>query len=75
MTETNIAPSKDLFKEMIVTPMSTLTRGVANFIADPTLTGAVAEIHGPSVTLRDNYDYVDEDSKKNLETFWNLGYA
>ncbi|KAH7020500.1 15-hydroxyprostaglandin dehydrogenase [Ilyonectria destructans] len=73
--ETNIAPSKDLFKEMIVTPMSTLTRGVANFIADPTLTGAVAEIHGPSVTLRDNYDYVDEDSKKNLETFWSLGYA
>ncbi|PKS08039.1 hypothetical protein jhhlp_006651 [Lomentospora prolificans] len=73
--ETNIAPSKDLFKPMIVTPMSTLTKGVAQFIADPSLNGQVAEIHGDSVTIRAPPDYVDEDSRKNLETFWNLGYA
>ncbi|CAI4216042.1 unnamed protein product [Parascedosporium putredinis] len=54
--ETNIAPSNDLFKHMIITPMSTL-------------------IHGDSVTVREPHDYVDEDSKKNLEMFRSLGYA
>ncbi|SPO07180.1 probable short chain dehydrogenase/reductase [Cephalotrichum gorgonifer] len=73
--ETNIAPSSDLFKDMIITPMSTLTAGVARLIADPSLTGQVAEIHGESVTPRLPPDYVDEDSRKNLETFWNLGFA
>lgn len=72
---TNIAPNKDLFKNMIITPMSTLVKGVAQFISDPRLSGEIAEIHGDSVTLRPPHDYVDEDSKKNLENFWNLGYA
>lgn len=72
---TNIAPSKDLFKNMIITPMSTLTKGVAQLVSDPKLSGEVAEIHGTSVTLRPCHDYVDEDSKKNLENFWSLGYA
>lgn len=73
--ETNIAPSKELFKHMTVTPMATLVRGVAELLGDTSITGAVAEIHGDRVTLRPHLDYVDEDSRRNLENFWNLGYA
>ncbi|KAK4187854.1 hypothetical protein QBC35DRAFT_219114 [Podospora australis] len=73
--ETNIAPSKDLFKPMIVTPMTTLIKGVDKFLQDPSLSGQIAEIHGESVTLRDAHEFVDEDSKKNIEMFWTLGYA
>lgn len=73
--ETNIAPSKDLFKPMIITPMSTLTRGVAQLVSDPSLTGQIAEIHGQNVTLREALPYIDEDTGKNIETFWSLGYA
>lgn len=60
---------------MILTPFSTLTRGVDQFIHEPSLTGSVAEIHGDSVTIRPPLDIVDEDSASNLEVFWNLGYA
>jgi hypothetical protein len=60
---------------MIITPMSTLTRGVQQLISDPALTGQIAEIHGENVTLSQPQPFVDEDSRKNLETFWNLGYA
>lgn len=60
---------------MIITPMSTLVKGVAQFIADPSLSGQVAEIHGDNVSLRPPHEYVDEDSRKNLENFLNLGYA
>lgn len=73
--ETNIAPSRDLFTKMIVTPLSTLTRGVQQLVSDASLTGQIAEIHGESVTLRDPPPYVDEDTGKNIETFWSLGYA
>ncbi|OIW35680.1 NAD(P)-binding protein [Coniochaeta ligniaria NRRL 30616] len=73
--ETNIAPSKDLFKDMIITPMETLIRGVSQFVADPSLSGEIAEIHGSKVTLRPPHEHVDEDSAKNLEVFANLGYA
>ncbi|KAK3376043.1 hypothetical protein B0T24DRAFT_572633 [Lasiosphaeria ovina] len=73
--DTNIAPNKDLFKHMVVTPMSTLIRGVDGFLADPGLTGAVAEIHGDSVTIRPPHEYVDTESEQNIETFWTLGYA
>lgn len=72
---TNIAPSKELFKGMIITPMSTLIKGVAQFMADPGVSGEVAEIHGSSVTLRPFHEYVDQDTKKNLDNFWSLGYA
>lgn len=72
---TNIAPNKDLFKNMIITPMSTLVKGVAQFVSDSRLSGEIAEIHGGDVTLRPPHEYVDEDSKKNLENFWSLGYA
>jgi NAD(P)-dependent dehydrogenase (short-subunit alcohol dehydrogenase family) len=74
-SETNIAPSRDLFKDMIITPMETLIRGVSQFVANPSLSGEIAEIHGSKVTLRPPHDYVDEDSAKNLEIFANLGYA
>jgi hypothetical protein len=73
--ETNIAPSKDLFKEMVITPMETLIRGVAQFVADPSLSGEIAEIHGSKVTLRPPHEHVDEDSAKNLQVFASLGYA
>jgi len=73
--ETNIAPDRALFKDMILTPFSTLTRGVDQFVDDPSLTGAVAEIHGEYVTIRPPLDVVDKDSASNLEVFWNLGYA
>ncbi|KAG8164244.1 hypothetical protein KVR01_006162 [Diaporthe batatas] len=72
---TNIAPSKELFEGMIITPMSTLIKGVTKFVDDPKLNGELAEIHGDSATLRPPHDYIDEDSKKNLERFWSLGYA
>ena len=73
--ETNIAPDKALFANMILTPMSTLVKGVSTFVEDGSLTGEVAEIHGDKVTLSKHQNYVDEDSKKNLDNFWALGYA
>lgn len=72
--ETNIAPSV-LFKDMIMTPMSTLVKGVDEMIAGEEPSGGVAEIHGDKVSFRAPPDYVDADSKKNLENFWNLGFA
>ncbi len=60
---------------MTVTPMETLIRGVDQFLADPSISGAVAEIHGEKVSIRPPHDYVDDDSKNNIETFWRLGYA
>ncbi|KAF3400118.1 15-hydroxyprostaglandin dehydrogenase [NAD] [Penicillium rolfsii] len=73
--ETNIAPSADLFKPMILTPMSTATKAVAQFVADESLNGKIAEVHGEHVTFAEPPAYVDEDTGKNIETFWNLGYA
>lgn len=60
---------------MILTPMSTLIRGVQELVSDPSLTGQIAEIHGDNVTLSQPPLLVDEDSGKNIETFWSLGYA
>lgn len=64
-----------MFKGMILTPFSTLTRGVQRFIDEPKLSGAIAEIHGESVTLRETPGIVDEDSAKNLEYIWSFGSA
>ncbi|GMF69533.1 unnamed protein product [Aspergillus oryzae] len=72
---TNIAPSNDLFKSMILTPMSTATNAVAQLVADESLTGKIAELHGENVTFAEPPAYVDEDTEKNIENFWNLGYA
>ncbi|KAE8143116.1 hypothetical protein BDV38DRAFT_267147 [Aspergillus pseudotamarii] len=72
---TNIAPSNDLFKSMILTPMSTATNAVAQLVGDESLTGKIAELHGENVTFAEPPAYVDEDTEKNIENFWNLGYA
>lgn len=71
--DTNIAPAFNFATSMVVTPFSTLTRGVAQLTDDPSLTGQIAEIHGNSVTLRDPPSFVDEDSEKNVEMFWTVG--
>lgn len=60
---------------MVITPMSTLTKGVDQILTNSSITGQVAEIHGDSVTLRPHAEFVDEDTKKNMEKFWDLGYA
>lgn len=73
--ETNISSDLDLFKHMITTPMSTATKAVAQFLADPTLTGKVAELHGETVSFAEPPAYVDEDTGTNIEMFWTLGYA
>ncbi|KAL2830306.1 hypothetical protein BDW59DRAFT_158636 [Aspergillus cavernicola] len=73
--ETNIAPSSDLFKTMILTPMSTAQRAVEQFVSDASLTGRIAELHGEHVTFAAPPAYVDEDTGKNIENFWSLGYA
>ncbi|KAK0724836.1 hypothetical protein B0H67DRAFT_641334 [Lasiosphaeris hirsuta] len=71
--DTNIGgPDKDFITKMVVTPMSTLIRGVADFIADPSLTGQVAEIHGSSVTIRLQHEFVDKDTEHNIEMFWDF---
>lgn len=73
--ETNIAPSKTLFKAMVMTPMATLTKGVDEILVGEEPSGGLAEIHGDSVTFRPPHAYVDADSEANLNNFWNLGYA
>ncbi|ERS97855.1 hypothetical protein HMPREF1624_06026 [Sporothrix schenckii ATCC 58251] len=73
--ETNIAPSKDLFKAMKMTPMTTLTKGVNEILTGSEPSGGVAEIHGESVTFRAAPEFVDADSEANINNFWNLGYA
>lgn len=73
--ETNIAPDSALFQSMVLTPMSTATRAVAQLVEDPSLTGKIAELHGEHVTFAEPPPYVDEDTGKNIETFWRLGYA
>lgn len=74
MIATNIAPSADLFKSMVLTPMSTAQQAVARLAADES-TGKIAELHGDHVTFAESPDYADEDTRRNIETFWSLGYA
>ena len=33
------------------------------------------DIGGDKVTMRPPHEYVDEESRQNIETFWRLGYA
>lgn len=73
--ETNIAPDRALFKDMILTPMETAIRGVEMLVGDASVTGKVAELHGEQVTFAEAPGYVDEDTGRNIETFWRLGYA
>ncbi|KAI0202099.1 15-hydroxyprostaglandin dehydrogenase [Astrocystis sublimbata] len=73
--ETNIAGDVPLpvFANMVITPHSTLLAGVEKFLADSSLTGQVAEIHGESVTLRPPHEYVDADSEANINEFTRIG--
>jgi len=59
---------------MVITPMETLLRGVSQLLDDPTATGHVAEIHGESVTVRPHHEFVDEDSRQNIDLFWQKAY-
>ncbi|QKX59957.1 uncharacterized protein TRUGW13939_07099 [Talaromyces rugulosus] len=75
VVETNIASDGDLFKHMIITPMSTVTRAVETLLTDSSLTGKIAELYEGNVTFVEQPAYADENVKKNIEMFWNLGYA
>lgn len=57
---------------MVITPMETLTRGVAQLLAEPWLTGEIAEIHGDKVTFRPQHEFVDANTVRNLERFRRL---
>lgn len=73
--QTNLVENSSLFQHMVLTPMSTATKAVDIFIQDPNLSGIVAEVHGDNVTFVNEPDYVDEDTKANIEMFWTLGHA
>lgn len=60
---------------MILTPMSTLIRAVAQLTTEPQTNGCVAEVHGEKVTYTIPSAFVDEDTGANIENFWRLGYA
>ena len=60
---------------MVITPMSTVTAAVSQFLEDDRLTGKIAEIHGEQVTLAEPQPYVDSDTEKNIENFWTLRCA
>ncbi|TGJ84579.1 hypothetical protein E0Z10_g4190 [Xylaria hypoxylon] len=73
--ETNIAGADARYDTMFVTPPSTLIAGVDKLMNDTSLNGQVAEIHGQSVTFRPPHEFVDADSKHNLEEFARSGYG
>ncbi|KAF9765903.1 hypothetical protein IL306_001740 [Fusarium sp. DS 682] len=74
-SKTNITPDKELFKAMIITPMSTLTKAVAQFVSDPSRTGQVAELNEDTITLRHHADYTDAGAEHNSKMFYKLGHA
>ena len=55
-----------------MTPVSTVIRAVVQFIENSKLTGEIAEVHGESVTLRPPHEYVDKDTRENMEKFGTL---
>lgn len=59
---------------MTLTPMETLIRAVDQFLSSPSLSGAVAEIHGENMTIRPPHEYVDDESRQNFVMFWKLAY-
>ncbi|KAH8803278.1 15-hydroxyprostaglandin dehydrogenase [Xylogone sp. PMI_703] len=64
-----------LFQNMILTPVSTAVSAIEDFSTQPGLNAKVAEISGEKYTIREQLPFVDEDTKKNLDTFSALGYA
>ncbi|KAF5585054.1 glucose 1-dehydrogenase 2 [Fusarium pseudoanthophilum] len=73
--ETNITPDKELFKAMIITPLSTLTKAVSQFVTDPSRTGQVAELNEETITLRPHADFADAGAEHNNKMFYKLGHA
>ncbi|KAI1174753.1 15-hydroxyprostaglandin dehydrogenase [Nemania sp. FL0916] len=75
--ETNIGGGSNnlLIKTMVITPPSTLIAGVEKLMTDASLNGEIAEIHGDKVTLRPPHEFVDEDSRYNLEEFTRFWYS
>ena len=73
--ETNIAPSKELFKSMHITPMATAMNAVDRLLGDTSLTGRVVELHGEKFNFAEQKEFADEGTKNNIEMFWKLGYA
>jgi hypothetical protein len=64
-----------LWRSMVLTPMSTLVGTVKHLVAEPSLTGSVAEVHGDKMTISLPQPYVDEPTGKNIEMFWTFGSA
>jgi hypothetical protein len=70
--ETGLA-SEGLFQQLIVTPISTLIAAIKDFSTQPSLTGKIAEISGEKYTVREQLEYGDEDTKKNMAVLNKLG--
>ncbi|KAF6836454.1 hypothetical protein CPLU01_03738 [Colletotrichum plurivorum] len=69
---TNIIPDPELYKHMVVTPMSTLIKGL-RLVEDPSINGQVGEIHDDEPTVRDPpYNFVSEGSRHNAEKSWEM---
>jgi len=60
---------------MILTPMSTAVKAVEQFVNNSSLSGKIAELHGEHVTFAEPPEYVDQDTKTNIEMFAKVGYA
>lgn len=73
--ETNIVQDSAFFKSMVLTPMSSAIAAIRQLTEDTSLTGQIAEVHGPNVTLAVPKLFVDEDTRKNVEMFWTLRRA
>ncbi|KAI0870175.1 15-hydroxyprostaglandin dehydrogenase [Hypoxylon argillaceum] len=67
--ESNIAGPHAFYRNLVMTPHSTLIAGLERLLTDTALNGQVAEIHGESVTLRPPHEVVDADSRHNLVEF------
>jgi hypothetical protein len=55
--------------------MSTLVDSIKYLITESSLTGSVVEVHGDKMSISPPPPYVDEDTGRNIEMFWSLGYA
>ncbi|KXH65970.1 hypothetical protein CSAL01_02110 [Colletotrichum salicis] len=70
---TNIIPDPEMYKHMVVTPMSTLVKGVSQIIGTPSLNGKVVEIHDDEPTIRDEpYQFVSDGTRHNQEKAWEM---
>ncbi|KAG7040432.1 hypothetical protein JMJ77_0009893 [Colletotrichum scovillei] len=57
----------------LVTPMSTLIKGVSQITGDTSLNGKVIEIHDAEPTIRDEpYQFVSDGTRHNQEKAWEM---